>query len=219
MLKQALLLREIGNRFLCTIKIDGLEKECYIPCTALLSKFIDIKGKKVFVVPTPNNKTKYSLYSLHTSRFDVLLNLSEVNNILIQQLNRRFFSFLGKRKNILKEFTIGGYKADIYLPETKTIVEIKTVLTLEKEALFPGVVCDRAVQQAKKLYELQQSGFKVCYIFVSLSPTVKRIRLQPEDTFTKAFIEGVGVGFKYYACSLASVGEQFAVNRKIELQF
>ena len=61
------------------------------------------------------------------------------------------------------------------ISETRTLIEIKSILSLEKEAYFPGVFSQRAIDQLKIIEKLLKEGYKVVYILVSLNKAVKRV--------------------------------------------
>ena len=57
------------------------------------------------------------------------------------------------------------------------IVEIKTLLSFERTGLFPSVHSERSLEQLRKLSQLLDAGYKVCYLIVSLSPSVREIKI------------------------------------------
>ena len=170
-------LREQKTRFLCDVLVEGKETECYIPSSCKLSKLVDLTGKEVLLQPVESKKarTRYSVYAARLGRYYVLLNLAEANRVVEEQLHRRYFSFLGKRKQVQREVYVEGYKADLFLPETKTIIEVKTLLSFEKEGIFPSMKLDRAVKQLEIISELLDDGYSVCYMLISLNPSVKQV--------------------------------------------
>lgn len=107
----------------------------------------------------------------------ILLNLSQANRIIEEALHKRRFSFLGLRRQIVREKKIGGYKSDLYIEDTKTIIEIKSILSFQKAALFPTVYSERGIKQLAQLSTLLDEGFKVCYLFVSFSHHVREIQI------------------------------------------
>lgn len=170
---------ETKNRFLCQVSIDGKDVECYIPSSCRLSNFIDLKGKTVVLKATKakNARTEYAIYAVKTGREVVFLNLSETNRIVEKSIHSRRFAFLGPRKRVFREYTINGYKSDIFIDDTKTIIEIKSVLSWGNEALFPTIYSERCIKQLSQLFSLQNMGYKVCYLFISLNDSVKSIVL------------------------------------------
>ena len=162
---------ELKNRFLCLVEIDGEDTLCYIPSSCRLSNFVNLVGREVLVSPvlSPNARTKYSVYALSGSDGFILLNMTKANEGVAESINNRRFSFLGKRNHIKKECTVSGYKSDLYIEDTKTIVEIKSILSFDKSraARFPSVYSQRAIDQLMKLKRLIDEGYRVSYIFVS----------------------------------------------------
>ena len=116
-------IRELKNRFLCEVKIDGKVEECYVPSSCHLSNFLHLKGKKVLLVPTQtkNSRTRYALYATPYRRNYIVLNTSLSNAAIEKGINNRRFAYLGKRSLVHKEHSVEGYKADLYIPKTKTI--------------------------------------------------------------------------------------------------
>lgn len=175
-------LREQKTRFLCDVVVDNKDVECYIPVSCKISKLVDLTGKEVVLQPVENinARTKFSVYAARLGRYYVLLNLAEANRVLEAQLHRRYFSFLGKRKKIYREKVIEGYKTDLYIEDTDTLIEVKTLLSFEEEGSFPSMASIRAEQQLEKLSELLDMGYNVVYNVMSLNSKVKSIGLNNE---------------------------------------
>lgn len=180
-LKQGTFKQELKNRFLCLVEIDGEDTLCYIPSSCRLSNFIDLTGRKVLVSPvsSPGARTKYSVYALSGINGFILLNMSKANEIVAGSINSKRFSYLGKRTLIKTEYEVGGYKSDLYIQDTKTVVEIKSILSFAKDrkACFPSVYSQRAICQLNKLKCLLDAGYRVSYIFVSLNPNIKQLAI------------------------------------------
>ena len=179
--KHGIFKEELKNRFLCLVEIDGEDTLCYIPSSCRLSNFIDLSGREVLVLPvlSPNARTKYSVYALAGNHGFILLNMSKANEAVADSISSRRFSFLGKRTLIRKEYKVAGYKSDLYIEDTKTVVEIKSILSFAKsrEARFPSVYSQRAIDQLMKLRCLLDEGYRVSYIFVSLNPSIKQLTI------------------------------------------
>ena len=180
--------KELKNRFLCEVKIDGKVEECYVPSSCHLSNFLQLKGKRVVLIPTQgkNPRTKYALYAAPYRRNYIILNTSLSNVAIEKGIHNRLFSYLGKRSNVQKEHSVEGYKADLYIPQTKTIVEIKSVLSENDEAVFPTVFSERTQNQLKSIQEMLDKGYKVVFIIVSLNPYIKKLTI---DISTEFYLE------------------------------
>ena len=196
---------EIKNRFLCSVNIDGEEVICYIPSSCRLSNFIDMTERTVLLKPieTPNARTPYAVYAVKLRKNFILLNLAQANRVVETQIRRRYFSFLGVRKNVQREYKIGNYKTDLFIHDTNTLVEIKSTLAFSRESTFPTVYSERAVKQLKEISRLLDEGYRACYVLVSLNPSVKEIAINAEvEDYYKAFIECVKKGMTYCAFSV-----------------
>lgn len=195
---------EIKNRFLCSVNIDGKEVICYIPSSCRLSNFIDMTGRTVLLKPieTPNARTPYAVYAVKYRKNFILLNLAQANRVIEAQIRRKYFSFLGMRKNVQREYRIGSYKTDLFIHDTNTLIEIKSTLAFSRKAIFPTVYSERAVKQLKEISRLLDEGYRACYILVSLNPSVKEITINAEiEDYYNTFIECVEKGMTYCAFS------------------
>ena len=197
---------EIKNRFLCSVSIDGKDETCYIPSSCRLSNFIDMTDRTVLLKPieTPNTRTSFAVYAVKYRKSFILLNLSQTNRVIEAHIKRRYFSFLGARKNISREYKIGNYKTDLFVHDTKTLIEIKSTLSFSsKESVFPTVYSERAVKQLKKISQLLDEGYRACYVLVSLNPYIKEIVINSEvEDYYKTFMECVEKGMIYCAFSV-----------------
>lgn len=132
--------------------------------------------------------------------------MSLANKIVGNSIRNRRFSFLGSRKNIKKEYTVGNYKCDLYVEDTETVIEIKSILAFDKMAYFPTVYSQRAVEQLMKINQLLDMGYNVCYIFISLNQKVKQLQINSDIyDYCKTFrtciqkgmlLKGYTLGFK-----------------------
>lgn len=209
-------IEETKNRFLCTVNIDGTDTVCYIPSSCRLSNFIDLTNKEVMLQPIKkkNARTKYSVYAVKYRRSYVPLNLSSTNNTIEASLQRRIFSFLGSRKNVHREKNVDGYKSDLYIADTDTVIEIKSILSFNKDAVFPTVFSERANRQLQTIRALLERGHKVCYILVSMYPGVKNIYLNNQQMeYAEAFRVCVNNGMEVHAFSLGMKKEKSFVTQ------
>lgn len=196
--KRGIFKEELKNRFLCLVEVDGEDILCYIPSSCRLSNFVSMTGRTVLLSPVAatDARTKYSVEALAVGREFVLLNMSKANKVVIDNIHNRRFANLGKRSRIKKEYTIAGYKSDLYIEDTKTVVEVKSILSFCSEAEFPSVFSERAVNQLLKIEKLLEKGYRACYIFVSLNPKVKQLTLNNEliayrDAFRNCIEKGM----------------------------
>lgn len=178
-LQTGVFVKELKNRFLCTVNIDGEIVTCYIPSSCRLSNFMDLSGKQVLLKPTrtPNSRTPYSVYAIKRRSSFILLNLSEANSIVCNEMGTRRFAYLGKRKRVTREYAIADYRADLFIHESQTLIEIKGILAFDKVATFPTVYSERSERQLKSISELLDKGYKASYVIVSMSPSVREIQI------------------------------------------
>lgn len=202
---------ESKNRFLCSVQVDGAEEVCYIASSCRLDNFIDLRGKDVLLRRNTgkNSSTQYSVLGIRHKRNYILLNTSWANRGIAANIHSRRFSFLGKRTDIKKEAVINGYRSDFYIPGSKTVIEVKSVISTSSVATFPTVFSERTLHQLDAIEALLLEGYKAYFIIVSLNPYVKEIHLL-EDTECYAHLKrcfGQGLILKGFACGLSGDGE------------
>ena len=213
--------RELTNRFLCEVKIDGKVEECYVPSSCHLSNFLQLKGKKVVLIPTQgkNPRTKYALYAAPYRRNYIILNTSLSNVAIEKGIHNRRFSYLGKRSNVQKEHSVEGYKADLYIPQTKTIVEIKSVLSENDEAVFPTVFSERTQNQLKSIQEMLDKGYKVVFIIVSLNPYIKKLTIDISTEFYSELTRCIEKGMEIRAYTSHLKDYEIEIKKQIPLLY
>lgn len=211
---------EIKNRFLCTVSIDGTDTVCYIPSSCRLSNFINLSNRTVILQPIKKKdaRTKYAVYVVKYRRSYVPLNLSVANRVLETEIRRRYFSFLGNRKTVFREKVIDGYKSDIYIADTDTVIEVKSILSFDKNAVFPTVFSKRANRQLEELLGLLANGHRVCYMLVSMCSSVESIRINDEqEEYYRLFVDCIMHGMIVSAISLSMKNNLPYVKSRIDV--
>ncbi|MCD7785259.1 MAG: DNA/RNA nuclease SfsA [Oscillospiraceae bacterium] len=209
-LKAGQFISESKNRFLCTVKIDGIEEVCYIASSCRLDNFIDLRGKRVLLLKNKGAKgrTKYSVVGVKYKRSYIILNSSWANKAVGEGFLKRKFSFLGKRKDYRAETDVNGYKADFFIPSSKTLIEVKSVISTSEIAAFPTVYSERTLIQLEKIAELIDEGYKGYFLIVSLNPYVKEIKLIQDTEVARQLSECIvrGLIVKGFRCRLSDNG-------------
>ena len=202
--KTGIFKRELKNRFLCEVEIDGESTVCYVPSSCHLGNFLDLTGKRVLLVPTQgkNTRTEYALFAVPYKRKRIFLNTSFANRVIIKKIQTRSFSVLGPRKTVYKEHIVNGYKADLFIADTKTVIEVKSVISTNDIGCFPTVYSERAINQLDKVLKLLQDGYKAHYVIVALNPYIRRIMIAKGTPFRPAFDACIQLGMQISAFSL-----------------
>jgi len=213
-------LKELKNRFLCEVKINEVQERCYVPSSCRLNNFINLTDKEVLLLPTITSKTgiKFSLFAIHYKRNYIILNSNLANNIVKAYIKRRFFSFLGKRHEVLSEYSLHGYKCDFFIKDTKTLIEVKSIITMNEEALFPSIYSKRALDQLKAIKCYLMNGYKACYVIVALNPYVKTIKLDEKMEFYNHFIECSVLGMKTIGFTCCFKENEILIRNKIKVE-
>ncbi len=216
---EGVFVHELRNRFLCEVIISGISTVCYVPSSCHLSNFLSLQGKRVLLIPTatPNARTSYALFAVPYKRNYIILNSSIANRAIEFSLKGRRFSFLGKRSTVLPEHHVEGYKTDLFIEDTKTIIEVKSVISVAEEALFPTVYSERSLVQMGKLKEFLAQGYKVHYDIVSLNPYVKSLRMNTETAYYRMMSECSEMGMTLMAHSCCIKGTNVLLKNRMPI--
>ena len=210
---------ENKNRFLCEVNIAGIKTICYVPSTCRLDKLISLPGKEVLLLPTvaAKKKTAYSLYAVAHKRNYIVLNASLANRLVENNIHSRRFSFLGKRVIVLREHIHDGYKCDLFIKDTKTIIEVKSIISACPDAHLFSVNSHRAMQQLHFLETYLNRGFPVCYVIVAFNPYTERIILNPSNLLHKKLMSCMACGMELYAMSGYLDAGKLRIKKRIEI--
>lgn len=218
--KTGIFIKELKNRFLCEVEIDSETAVCYVPSSCHLSNFLTLQRKKVLLVPTasPKSRTKYALFAVPYKRNYLVLNTSMANRAVESSIQRRLFAYLGKRKNVSKERSISGYKCDLYIEDTDTIVEIKSIISIKKQAVFPSVYSERTIKQLKLLSRLLNEGRRVSYCIVSLHPYVDEIHIDSNTQFSSELQECMRQGMDLHGFTTRLTENGLVIEKEIPVK-
>lgn len=217
---EGVFISEIKNRFLCTVLVNDIETICYVPCSCRLSNFLDLKDKKVLLLPVSSKKarTSYSVLAIEFKRNYILLNTSIPNRVLENEIKGRRFSFLGKRREITHEVMIDDYKCDLYIHDTDTIVEIKSIISAKKTVQFPTVYSERANRQLESILRLLENGHRVVYLFASLNPYVINMQIAESEPYSRLFKICIKQGMIVKGASLRLQNNEISVSSLYDIE-
>lgn len=211
---------ECKNRFLCTVEIDGAKERCYIASSCRLDNFIDLKGKTVLLSKNKAEKsaTKYSVLGVKHKHSYILLNTSLANAAIKNSITSRRLACFGKRTIVKKETMVEDYKADFFIPDTNTLIEVKSVISTASIAEFPTVYSERTVQQLDTIERLLHNNYLAHFVIVSLNPYVKQIRLLNGSEFYERLARCMNCGLKLHAftCKMSPSGVP-CINKSIPI--
>lgn len=217
---KGIFIKERKNRFICEVMVKNEAVECYVPSSCRLDNFIDLHGKQVLLLPTeaPNARTRYSLFAVPYRRNHILLNIGKVNSVIERDIKKRCFSILGKRSEIYREYKIGSYKSDIFIANSSTILEVKSILSLGKGAVFPTVFSQRTLDQLKEISSLMDRGYNAALVIASLSPYVEQIQIDHASPFYEALRPCIEKGMQLLAVSLHIHQGEARIKKKIKIE-
>lgn len=219
--KIGIFIKELKNRFLCEVEIDSELVVCYVPSSCHLSNFLKLYKKEVLLVPTvtPKSRTPYALFAVPYKRNFIVLNTSMANRAVENSIRSRLFSYLGKRTIVKKEYSVSGYKCDLYIEDTDTIVEIKSVISTNTRALFPTVYSERTIKQLQQLQSILGLGKNVCLCIVSLHPYLKEVVIDQNTEFCAELKLCRDMGMRLRAYTTRLSGNDLKVEHEIPISF
>ena len=212
---------ELKNRFLCIVETNSKDELCYIPSSCKLSNFIEMQGRTVLLRPiqSSNSRTRYEVYAVLVGKRFIVLRLSEANRAILDNLSNRRFSFLGKRTRVVKEHKVEGYKCDLFIEDTNTIVEIKSILSLNRIAYFPTVYSQRAIEQLEKIDLLLDRGYRICYFYISMNDNVNKIIINDEiEQYYPLLYQCINKGLIVKGYSLRFKDNKLSINKAISIE-
>lgn len=171
-LYKAIFVSDGENRFICRILLNNAVLECYVPLTCKLSRFILPENREILIMPTSTTaqRTKYSLFAVKTDEHYLIVNTAFANLIV-----KRLISEAGKDQEFFPEQFVGNYKCDFFSRSTNTLIEVKSVISLEKALMLPNMKSIRAISQLKSIRDLLSKNYNVVYIIVAFSNNLESI--------------------------------------------
>ncbi|MEG6521383.1 DNA/RNA nuclease SfsA [Desulfotomaculum sp. 1211_IL3151] len=218
---EGIFIKERKNRFICEVMVEDEAIECYVPSSCRLDNFIDLHGKRVLLLPTeaPSARTKFSLFAVPYKRNHIFLNIGKVNSVIERDIKKRCFSTLGKRSEIYREYKIGSYKSDLFIANSSTLLEVKSILSLRKGAVFPTVFSQRTLKQLKEISSLMDRGYNAALVIASLSPYVEQIQIDRVSPFYEVLMPCIEKGMQLLAVSLHIIQGEARIKRKIKIEW
>ena len=219
--REGIFCREDKYRFNCWVNIDGEEHLCYLPSNCKFEKICSIKGRTVLLSDSlsENSKFRYKVEAVKYRNSQMLLNLNFLNRVIEQELSKKKFSFLGKRDNIVREKIAHGYKSDLYIEESNTIIEIKSVFSFSNIVDYPTNYSSHMLEQLEKLKIIADGTANVAYFIVGLGPNVKKIRIDLRSKYGELIDDCRCAGVQFIAMNLQNKKGFYCVKEFIDINF
>lgn len=219
--KKGIFCREDKYRFHCWVNVDGEEHLCYLPSNCKLGKIYSLEGREVLLSRQKEDNSKFD-YKVEATMYrngQILLNLSFLNRVIEQEIHRSVFSFLGKREAVFREKCVIGYKSDLYIADTNTLIEIKSVLAFSNAVNYPVNYSSHMLQQLEKLLEIANEKISVYYFIVGTGPALKEINVDINSEYGKLMNECQEAGVHFVAMNLRSRKGKYRVKEFISINY
>lgn len=177
-LHKAVFVSEGKSRFICNILYNEEILECYVPITCRLSSLIFLEGKEILIRETTKaaKRTKFTLFAVQNEKDYLIVDTGFANHIVK--------AILSETKNedlFYPEQVIENYKCDFYSKTSKTLVEVKSVITTERELLLPNMKTQRAIIQLHNICSLLSKGYRAKYFIVAFAPQIEKIEFDAKE--------------------------------------
>lgn len=217
--KSGVFKEEIKNRFRSIVNIDGDDELCYIQSSSRISNYIELENKKVYLVNNHLcNKMKYTLFSIPFKRNMIFLVPSLANDVILSEIKDRRLSYLGHRNKVLKEVIVEDYKCDLFIPQSKTLIEIKAFIS-KKDSIFPIVYSERTIIQLGKMEKLISKGYKCVFMIVSLNPYISSIYINKTTKLYNKLIDLKDKGLLVKGLSIYYCDSGIKIKKNVEIVF
>lgn len=193
---------ECKSRFLCKVNIKDAEELCYVSSSSKLERFIKLQGREVLLIKNTGfgKRTKLTLHALKTREGYILLNLSYVNKLLLEEFSKPDSQYLQGGMLYSEKKLSDKLKADFFIDgEEKIVVEAKGIISETAVAKLPSMKVERAILQLKQFEDLLKKGFQVHYYIVLMSSDIQMLKMDKEyKEFNKVFKSCMKKGMRFF---------------------
>lgn len=169
-LYKAIFISEGKSRFICNISYNDDDLECYVPITCKLSKLISLNNKEILIRASTKaaKRVKYTLFAVQNNKDYFIVDTGFANRIVKANL-------VEYKDLFYPEQVIDNYKCDFYSNTSKTLVEVKSIITPDKVLLMPNMQSQRAIKQLQSICSLLSKGYQAEYFIVAFAPQIEKI--------------------------------------------
>ena len=207
-LYKAIFVSEGKSRFICKISYNDEILECYVPITCKLSSLISLDDKEILIRETTKaaKRIKYTLFAIRNDKDYLIVDTGFANHIIKAILTGN------KNKGLFyPEQVIENYKCDFYSKTSKTLVEVKSVITAEQVLLIPNMKTQRAIKQLQCICSLLSKGYNAEYFIVAFAPQIEKIEIDTTERVGQLLAEFSRLGGKI-TCIKISLDESYKIH-------
>lgn len=177
-LNKAVFVSEGKSRFICNILYEEEILECYVPITCKLSSLLSLEGKEILIRETTKaaKRTKFTLFAVQNKNDYLIVDTGFANRIVNAILAKTESNNLFYPEQIVE-----NYKCDFYSATSKTLVEVKSVITTEQEVLLPNMKTQRAIIQLHNICSLLSKGYRAEYFIVAFAPQLEKVKVASKE--------------------------------------
>lgn len=207
-LNKAVFVSEGKSRFICNILYKEEIFECYVPITCKLSSLLSLEDKAILIRETTKaaKRTKFTLFAVQNEKNYLIVDTGFANHIVKAILTET------KNKDLFyPEQVVENYKCDFYSDTSKTLVEVKSVITTERELLLPNMKTQRAIKQLQSICSLLSNRYHAEYFIVAFAPQIEKIEFNTTERVGQLLAEVSKLGGKI-TCIKISLDESYKIH-------
>lgn len=202
------------NRFVASVRIDGIEERAHVPNTGRLMELL-VPGTPILLTvhDVPGRKYRFSLRQVQYQGNWVSIDSQLPNRLVRQAIDERLIFSEEEWIRIQPETKHGESRFDFALHMKDRIrwIEVKGV-TLERNGwgYFPDAPTSRGTRHIKHLQSLVEAGDEAVVIFVIQNTKAQGItpNWDKDPAFAQAVQDACHAGVRFLAYSWAFEGEQ-----------
>lgn len=207
-LNKAVFVSEGKSRFICNILYGEEILECYVPITCKLSSLLSLEGKEILIRETTKaaKRTKFTLFAVQNKNDYLIVDTGFANRIVN--------AILAKTENnnlFYPEQIVENYKCDFYSATSKTLIEVKSVITTEQEVLLPNMKTQRAIIQLHNICSLLSKGYRAEYFIVAFAPQLEKVKVASKEKVGFLLKEFLNLGGEI-SCIRITLDESYNIN-------
>jgi DNA-binding sugar fermentation-stimulating protein len=208
---EALFIKEESNRFSVLVKIKEEIVGCYLPYSSKLGNALNLYGKKVLILPINGKRFKYKIVAIVDNDNIYYVDLNNINALFEESFANKYLSNYTRENRITN-----NYRADFVNRNAKQVLEIKTLLSPDKNAIYPSVNPIRFNKQMKELALLSEQGYTVIIILILLNRNIHQISINQKYTeFSQMFFSLLLNQCELHIHEIKYINDNFLLSDKI----
>lgn len=207
---EAVFVKENSNRFSAVVKLGENIISCYLPYSSKLGKELKPEGKKVFLLPINGKRFAYKIVAIIDNDKTYYIDLNKVNDLFEKFIYTKYFYKFSREKKISN-----NYRSDFNNTDAKQVLEVKTLLSSQANAIYPSVNPIRFIKQLKEISVLIREGYSVILVLILLNKNIRQISFNYKySEFSKLFFRLLNIGCELHIHEIVYMDNDFVISEE-----